>query len=151
VNESSIPRVTYDPAKEGWEEDHTGAFLTLVGPIWRKSEGKSTSYGFVGQPKHGNHRGIIHGGMIMSFADYAIGMAAAHEGANSSVTIQLDVQFVSAAEIGEFITSRQELVRKTTALFFMRGELIAGTRVVATASGIWKAVKPCFPSLGPAA
>jgi acyl-coenzyme A thioesterase PaaI-like protein len=147
VNESSIPQVAYNPTKEGWEEDHTGAFLTLVGPIWRKSEGKSISYGFVGQPKHGNHRGIIHGGMIMSFADYAIGMTAAREGGNSSVTIQLDIQFVSAAEIGEFITSRQELVRKTTALFFMRGEVVAGTRVVATASGIWKAVKPFSPSL----
>lgn len=132
----------YDPTQDGWQVDRTGSFLTLVGPIWRKHVGSTTAYGLLTEPKHANHRGIVHGGMIMTFADYGIGMAASREGGHASVTIQLDVQFVSAAEIGDFIISKHELVRKTSTLFFLRGELLVRSRVVATASGIWKAVKP---------
>lgn len=140
----------YDPSLDGWRVGPTGAFLTLVGPIWHRNDGGKVSYGVLTDPRHANHRGIVHGGMIMTFADYGIGMAAALEAGQASVTIQLDVQFVSAAEIGEFIVSRHELVRKTSSLFFLRGELSVGSRVVATASGIWKAVKPLQPDLSQA-
>ncbi|HZY21335.1 MAG TPA: hypothetical protein VFE80_02925, partial [Beijerinckiaceae bacterium] len=53
-------------------------------------------------------------------------------------TIQFDMQFVSAGELGEFIEIAPEVVRRTASLVFMRGTLVSGERVVATCSGIWK-------------
>ena len=53
-------------------------------------------------------------------------------------TVQFDMQFVSAARMGDFVETRPEVVRRTAALVFMRGTLLAGTRVVATAQGVWK-------------
>lgn len=133
----------YDPANDGWYQETVPTFLTLVGPVWRKDGDSGTSYGLLAEPKHANHRGIVHGGMIMTLADYAVGMAGALATGNiAQVTIQIDVQFVSAAEIGDFIVSRSEVVRRTSSLLFLRGELSVGSRPVATANGIWKIVKP---------
>jgi uncharacterized protein (TIGR00369 family) len=139
---TGLSAVPYDPSQDGWQIHPAGAFITLVGPIWSKQANGVASFGLLAEPKHGNHRGIVHGGMIMTLADYTIGMAAALSAGDVSVTIQLDVQFVSAAEIGDFIVSRHELVRKTSSLFFLRGDLSVDGRIVATASGIWKAAKP---------
>lgn len=140
--DTAIREMQYDPSQDGWQPHPTGAFLTLVGPIWRRQDNGIPAFGLLAEPKHANHRGIVHGGMIMTLADYGIGMASAEIGSDSSVTVQLDVQFVSAAEIGEFIVSQHELVRRTSSLYFLRGKLLVGDRIVATASGIWKAVKP---------
>jgi hypothetical protein len=48
------------------------------------------------------------------------------------------MQFVTAGNLGEFIEVRPEVVRKASSLVFMRGDVMAGSRVVATATGIWK-------------
>jgi acyl-coenzyme A thioesterase PaaI-like protein len=77
--------------------------------------------------------------MIMTFADRALGMTARHATGNKPhATIQLDVHFVDAVQIGEFIEARAEVVRRTRSLIFMKADLVVGTRVVAAANGIWK-------------
>jgi acyl-coenzyme A thioesterase PaaI-like protein len=81
--------------------------------------------------------------MIMTFADYVVGMAGVELQADMhQVTIQLDVQFVTAAEIGELLIGHSEVVRATSSLLFLRGTIAANGRMVATASGIWKRVRP---------
>ena len=67
----------------------------------------------------------------------ALGRTAWRCAGRSVATIQFDMQFVSAARIGEFIEVRPEVVRQASALMFMRGMLTAGLRVVATANGVW--------------
>ena len=50
--------------------------------------------------------------------------------------------FLSSGQIGEFIELEPELVRQTSSLLFLRGVLTAGERPAATASGVWKILKP---------
>ena len=45
---------------------------------------------------------------------------------------------IDAVQIGEFVECKCKVVRRTRALVFMSGELVVGTRVVATANGVWK-------------
>jgi acyl-coenzyme A thioesterase PaaI-like protein len=52
--------------------------------------------------------------------------------------VQLDVHFIDAVQIGEFVECRAKVVRRTRALVFMAAELVVGERVVATANGVWK-------------
>ena len=52
--------------------------------------------------------------------------------------MQLDVHFVDAVKIGEFVEARCQVVRRTRSLVFMNGELVVGDRIVATAKGVWK-------------
>lgn len=132
-----------DLGAEGWTAIDGGTFGDFVGPFWRRVVDGRSQYGFVADERHANHRNIVHGGMIMTFADYVVGMAGAELAADiHQVTIQLDVQFVSAAEIGELLVGHSEVLRATSSLVFLRGTIEANGRVVATGTGIWKRVRP---------
>ncbi|HKG76799.1 MAG TPA: PaaI family thioesterase, partial [Beijerinckiaceae bacterium] len=89
-------------------------------------------------PKHANLNNVVQGGMLMTFTDRAFGRTAWQVAGRSTATIQFDMQFVSAARIGEFIETQPEVVRHTSALVLMRGTLFTGSRIVATAHGVWK-------------
>ena len=52
--------------------------------------------------------------------------------------MHLDVHFVDAVQIGEFVEAKCRVVRRTRSLIFMSGEIMVGDRVVATANGVWK-------------
>lgn len=130
-----------DPAREGWAAHIDEGFIEHVGPIWERRDADGMRYGFAADPKHANLLGVVQGGMLMTFADRALGLCAwqAAEG-TPCVTIQFEMQFLSSARIGEFIELRPEVVRRTASLVFLRGVLMAGSRSVAAASGIWKRV-----------
>jgi acyl-coenzyme A thioesterase PaaI-like protein len=130
---------TFDPAAAGWEPYPDKGFIGLVGPFWMRQCGDSFRYAFLAQPKHENRRGVVQGGMLMTFADRSMGMTCWYaNGRRPQATVQLDVHFIDAVQIGDFIESRCRVVRRTRALVFMSGELVVGDRVVATANGVWK-------------
>ncbi|HEY0293239.1 MAG TPA: PaaI family thioesterase [Hansschlegelia sp.] len=125
---------------DGWEPFEDAGFLNLVGPIHQRREADGVrSFAFVAQPKHANLIGVVHGGMLMTLADRALGLTAwdAAEG-RPSVTIQFDMHFVSAARMGEFVELKPEVLRRTSSLVFMRGALRVADRPIAAATGIWK-------------
>jgi acyl-coenzyme A thioesterase PaaI-like protein len=131
--------VPFDPAAAGWEPYHDEGFIGLVGPFWRRPDGESYLYAFIAQPKHHNRRGVVQGGMLMTFADRAMGMTCWYaNGQRPQATVQLDVHFVDLVQIGEFVQANCQVVQRTRALVFMQAELVVGARVVATAKGIWK-------------
>lgn len=132
---------------DGWAPIDGGEFMSLVGPLWRRVVDGRPEYGFLPDRRHANHRDIVHGGMIMTFADFVVGMAGAEATGNfHQVTIQLDVQFVAAAVIGELLIGRSEVVRATSSVVFLRGTIEARGSVVAIGSGIWKLVRPRGPA-----
>lgn len=144
---SAPDRVIVDPAADGWVLASAGPFMTWLGPVWRRAAGAGFEYGLVGQQMHSNHRDIVHGGVIMAFADHALGRIAADLNPGDSFeTAQIDVQFVAAAEIGSLLVGRAEIVRRTSSLFFLRGTLETAGKVVASAQGVWKTVKPARPA-----
>lgn len=132
---------------EGWVRLPTQAFGTHVGPFYRPAEGDMLLCGFVADERHGNKRGVVHGGMLATAFDVALGNASwAAAGQKPSATVQLTVQFVGALQLGEFAIIRTEVVKATRSLVFVRGTMIVGVpgatttdeRVVATADGVWK-------------
>jgi len=136
---SDKPPAPFDPAAAGWQPYPGEGFFALVGPLWTRREGDVHLFAFMAEPKHHNRRGVVHGGMLMAFADRSMGMNAWHaNGQHPQATVHLDMQFVDAVKIGEFVEARCDVVRRTRALVFMRAELTVGERVVATASGVWK-------------
>ena len=140
MTDLTIPPQTED----GWVHDHDGIhFMKRNGPIWYRPRGHRLDVGFLAVAEvHGNNLGVIHGGMIASFADFALGHAVwyAH-GRTPVVTIHLDVNFVSAAMAGEWISCTPEIVMQGRSVTFVRGDIMAGIRVVATTSGVWKPVR----------
>jgi uncharacterized protein (TIGR00369 family) len=129
----------FDPAAAGWEPYSDDGFIGLVGPVWMRQNGDSYLYAFKAQPKHHNRRGVVQGGMLMTFADRSMGMTCWYANERQpQATVQLDVHFLDAVQIGEFVEAKCQVVRRTRALVFMSGELVVGDRLVATAKGIWK-------------
>ena len=129
----------YDPAADGWELDRDEGFVALVGPIWMRRSGDGYRHAFLAEPKHHNRRGIVQGGMLMTFADRAMGRTCRYANEHQpQATVQLDMQFVDAVQIAEFVEATCRVVRRTRSLVFMGAELVVGSRVVAIATGVWK-------------
>jgi uncharacterized protein (TIGR00369 family) len=101
------------------------------------------TFGFPTEAKHHNRRGVLQGGALLTFVDKAFGVAArATTQAELVVTVQLDVHFLDAVQIGELVETRPRVVRATRRLIFMSAELTVGSRAVALANGVWKKVGP---------
>lgn len=129
-----------DPERPGWERFGDEGFIDLVGPIFvRRGSSGTEAFAFEAQPKHANLIGVVHGGMLMTLADRALGVASWEAaGGKPCVTIQFDMQFLSPAKMGEFVEITPQVVRKTSSLVFMRGAAKVGDRDVAAATGLWK-------------
>jgi uncharacterized protein (TIGR00369 family) len=132
----AAPSAAFDLVAAGWKIIKQAGFGDLAGPIWRHGDAR---FGFVVEPKHLNFANIVHGGMLTTLADQAMGMTALRATGNKPhATIELNIQFVGAVRLGEFVEAHCEVVRLTRAIIFMQCRLVVGTRAVANATGIWK-------------
>jgi acyl-coenzyme A thioesterase PaaI-like protein len=123
----------------GWSSVEASGFIALVGPLWHRAVDGVHEYALMAEDKHHNRRGVVQGGVLMTFADRSCGMTGRFvSGSPSLATVQFDTQFVDAAKIGELLISRPRMVRATRTLLFMTTELSAGERCVAMASGVFK-------------
>jgi uncharacterized protein (TIGR00369 family) len=140
MNERGAVAQPFDPAAHGWQPivNHT-AFGDLVGPIWRREDGGRLRFGFIVAPKHLNRAGNLHGGMFMSVADQAMAMTARlATGGKPHATIELNIQFIAAVRLGEFVEVHPEVGRVTRSVVFMQAKMFVGPRLVVTTNGIWK-------------
>ena len=124
---------------EGWVLRPTKAFGTHVGPFYTPPEGGTARCGFLADARHGNKRGVVHGGMLATAFDVALGNASWDAaGQRPCATVQLGVQFIGAVKLGEFAAVQVEVVKTTRSLVFLRGTMAVDGRTVATADGVWK-------------
>lgn len=127
---------------QGWEIVDTSGFLHLVGPLWQRLVNGQYEFALVTADKHHNRRGLVQGGVIMTFADRACGMTSRFvSGKPHLATVQLDVHFIDAGKIGETLIARPRVIRTTRSLIFITSEVTASDRVIATASGVFKILK----------
>ena len=120
---------------EGFELLEIGfGFTDNLRPLYRRvdREERRIDFGMIVGANHSNTMGICHGGALMTLADIA-----AASGANlvrgivaGAPTINLSMDFVSAAKQGEWIESKLEGVELKRLFGFTRGVII-GPRGVA--------------------
>jgi acyl-coenzyme A thioesterase PaaI-like protein len=143
----SRPRSAAELEAAGWRQQPDDGFLALVGPVWERQDGDAFRVGFLAEAKHKNRRSVVQGGMLMTFADRAMGLAARRVNDNGpQATVQLDMHFIDAAQIGDFVEAHCEVVRKTSSLVFISGTLFSGNRIIATGNGVWKLLRKANPS-----
>ena len=127
---------------DGWSLVETTGFIHLIGPLWQRIIDGEYEYALVTQDKHHNRRGLVQGGVLMTFADRTCGMTARFvTGKPMLATVQLDTHFVEAAKIGETLISRPRVVRSTRSLIFIRTEVTVDERCIAMANGVFKILK----------
>ena len=136
-----------DPATEtlkasGWTIVETSGFLNLVGPLWERIVNGEHEYAIVAQDKHHNRRGLVQGGLLMTFADRSCGMTARYvSGRPTLATVQMDTHFIDSGKIGDILISKPRVVRLTRSLIFMTTEVTANERCIVMASGVFKILK----------
>ena len=127
-------------APEGFTEVRlVDPFELHVGPAFSQGEAGARRYAFQVEAHHCNLRGVVHGGMLMTFADMTFGQAVWDATDNvPSVTLNMQTQFLKPAKEGELIQVAPQLTRRTTSLVFMRGDFMVADEIVMTASSVWK-------------
>jgi acyl-coenzyme A thioesterase PaaI-like protein len=127
---------------DGWSMVETTGFLKLVGPLWQRVVNDEHEYAIVAQDKHHNRRGLVQGGLLMTFADRTCGMTARYvSGRPTLATVQMDTHFIDSAKIGEILLSKPRVVRSTRSLIFTTTEVTVDDRCIAMASGVFKVLK----------
>lgn len=131
--------MTSSAIPDGWVLRPGKAFNTHVGPYYQRADGDAMRCGFLTDARHGNKRGVTHGGMIATSFDVALGNASWDAaGQKPCATIQLNITYIGGLELNVFTEIAVELVRATRSLVFLRGVMTAAGRTIATADGVWK-------------
>jgi acyl-coenzyme A thioesterase PaaI-like protein len=99
---------------------------------------------------HLNAAGITHGGYLSALVDAGAGTAA-HRSANNApcVTISLDLKFIGTSKVEDEIIGHVKILKKTKTLIFLFCELKCDSKIITSASGIWKILKVKPSDLGP--
>lgn len=128
----------------GWTTWSNGAdpFETLVGPFcFRIGEDGRARCAFEPKPHHLNGGGTIHGGLLMSFADFSLFAIAHHvlSGAHA-VTLTCNSEFISAGNLDGFVEAQGDVLRVTRSLVFVRGLVTQRDRTLLAFSGTLKKI-----------
>lgn len=125
---------------EGAENISIQGFNLFSGPFYRlPDEDAVRRFAFVALDKHMNAVGTVHGGLLMTFADIAMGRTSRlATGAPSCSTVALNCDFMGPGRLGELIEIRVRVTRKTRTLVFLAGDVSCGERALMSAAGLWR-------------
>ncbi|MEO7027739.1 MAG: PaaI family thioesterase [Caulobacteraceae bacterium] len=126
----------------GWRVWSSDPFELLAGPFYcRLTPDRGQICAFRAEEKHMNGGGFMHGGCLLTFADYALFCIAGDALQGPSVTVSLNAEFIASAHVGERIEASGEVVRDGRSLVFIRGLATTGDRPLLTFSAIVKKIK----------
>ena len=110
-----------------------------IGPFFFYMDGEHPRTAFRVQARHCNAHQTVHGGVLMSFADYTLCLGAnGGSEAESVVTVSCNNEFVAPASEGELVTGEAETIRRGRNIVFMRCALCVGEQIVLTSSAVIK-------------
>jgi uncharacterized protein (TIGR00369 family) len=127
-----------DAVPEGFTPMPVGlGFTDTLQPSYRRIAGDSVSFGLVVESQHSNSLGICHGGLLMTLADItaASGVNVARGIKSGSPTINLSIDFISAARLGDWVHADVEHVTVKRRFGFCSGAIYNSSGIVARFNG----------------
>ena len=124
------PHFRQSPFTDPWE------------PLYSKKTERAVTMGLRLAKAHTNARGLIHGGLIASLADNAMGYSCAQatNWTTSFVTVTLAVDYVGNAEIGQWLAVECEVIKTGSTLCFAQSLIKADGATIARANGTFRVV-----------
>lgn len=131
IPEGFLPHFRKSPLTDPWEPLYSRRTLTAV------------VLGLRAGPAHVNSRGFVHGGLISALADNAMGLSCAQSlgGEAALVTVNLNLDFLAVARIGQWLAFDTAFVRTGASLCFAQAFVTADGEPCARANGVFKVVK----------
>jgi uncharacterized protein (TIGR00369 family) len=110
-------------------------------PLYSRRIGEGVSIGVVASPAHANSRGFVHGGLIAALADNAMGLSCGQQldGVPCLVTVNLVVDYLGTATIGQWLQITPTVVKLGANLCFAQAIVSADGRPCARANATFKA------------
>ncbi|MEM7405478.1 MAG: PaaI family thioesterase [Pseudomonadota bacterium] len=133
-------------------EDELSEFFTLpgwdpyedmTGPMYeQRGDGPERRCAMRIEARHCNTWGIVHGGLMMSFADYATFALARHAlDGGGAVTVSMTSDFCASARVGDLLEAEVEVMRETRSMVFVQGREFVGDRTVLSFSAVLKKMR----------
>lgn len=117
-------------------------FLDLLGPIYNQRTDKGLVIGLWAEEKHCNARCLVHGGVLSSLADVALGYnsAFAEEPPTPIVTSSLTIDYAGTAKRGDWITPETDVQKVGKSLAFANCYVVVESVRIARASAVFSVV-----------
>jgi uncharacterized protein (TIGR00369 family) len=135
-------RVVDEGEWAGWTQFTADPFEEHAGPFYhRRIEDGSILCAMRVSDQQLNGGGFIHGGALMTFADFclfAIAQDELHEA--PAVTATFNSEFIAAVPAGRLIECTGEVIRSTRSLIFVRGLMRSAGAPVLSFSGTLKKI-----------
>jgi uncharacterized protein (TIGR00369 family) len=124
------PQSRRSPLTDPWE------------PIYSKKTADALILGLRLATPHTNARGFVHGGLIAALADKAMGHSCGHKmgDSHSLVTVGMSIDFISSAQIGQWLTVETEVIKTGATLCFAQCFVTADDVVIARANATLRVV-----------
>jgi len=144
-DENHGPFELKDGPFKGWMSWSEGAdpYESTIGPfVFRMESDGRPLCAFQPLRQHLNGGGAIHGGALMSFADFSLFVIAREALADSrAVTLTFNSEFISAGGLAGLVAARGEVLRQTRSVIFVRGLVTQGSHSLLAFSGTLKKIK----------
>ena len=115
-------RVTSGEWVGWWQWDGMDPFEDHAGPFFAREQDGELVCGFRPAAQHLNNSGNVHGGALLTYADFALfTIANAVVPDLHGVTVTMNAEFVGAGRGGALLTARGEVVKAGRSLVFLRG------------------------------
>jgi uncharacterized protein (TIGR00369 family) len=127
-------------------------FLENIGPLYGKWENDRLHMGFRVEMRHCNPGQVAHGGMLATFADMFIPIAArmqAKADIGFAPTVSLNCDYLAPAKIGSWVEGTAEALRKTKTLFFAQGIATTDGEICLRANAIFKVTQAMGITMSP--
>lgn len=121
-----------------WQGDKAEDF---IGPFFFFMEGPHSRTAFRIQEHHCNAHDSVHGGVLMSFADYTLCLGANGGSSESVATVSCNNEFVAPAYQGELVLGQAETIRRGRSIVFVRCTLAVEDRIVLSSSAVIKRIQ----------
>lgn len=132
---------TPPPANAGFRPaDLTDPYLCHVGPFYLKDEDDgSLTVAIHAMGHHINQYGRVHGGMLATLADVAIGFNInnARPETHITYTLNLNTDFIGAANIGDWIEAHVEMSKKHGRIQFGSCHIRVGEKPIVSAQAVF--------------
>lgn len=130
VPDGFAPHYRKSPLTDPWE------------PLYSRRTDDTVQIGLRIAPPHTNSRGLAHGGLITALADNAMGLSCGVglETAGGLLTVNLAVDFVGSAKIGQWLQIEPTVVKRGRGLCFAQALVTADGEPCARANATFKVV-----------
>jgi len=109
-------------------------FYQLLGIILRALGPGYAELTVISKSDHVNPQGMVHGGLLLSLADAAMGNAVRSLGIRG-VTVDISTAIMSPAPLGEEITAQGRVIKAGKNMIFAEARVYAGDQPLADAQG----------------